>query len=146
MTKQASDKPHHVHHPSSLKESAIRMGLAGIASMMAGLCTHPIDTVKIRLQKEGELVAGVPKEKKYYNIVRGINYIIHNEGFTSLYKGLGSSIMREGTYSTLRLGLYEPFKELLGATDPKHTPVWKKFLAGLLSGSAGALVANPLDL
>lgn len=54
--------------------------------------------------------------------------------------------MREATYSTLRLGLYEPFKEMLGATDPKNTPVWKKFMAGLLSGSAGALISNPLDL
>lgn len=34
---------------STLQESLIRMGLAGIASMMAGLATHPVDTVKIRL-------------------------------------------------------------------------------------------------
>ena len=47
---------------------------------------------------------------------------------------------------TPRLGLYEPFKELLGAKDPKTTPLWKKFLAGLLSGSVGAIVANPADL
>lgn len=34
---------------SSLEESLIRMGLAGVASMISGFATHPIDTVKIRL-------------------------------------------------------------------------------------------------
>ncbi|KAL4460985.1 hypothetical protein ABPG74_016457 [Tetrahymena malaccensis] len=131
---------------SSVQESAIRMALAGVASMISGFVTHPIDTVKIRLQKEGEVVAGVPKQKKYFNIVTGMKVIVQEEGFFSLYKGLQASLLREATYSTLRLGLYEPFKEMLGATDPKNTPVWKKFMAGLLSGSAGALVSNPLDL
>ena len=31
------------------------MGLAGIASMISGGSLHPIDTVKVRLQMEGEL-------------------------------------------------------------------------------------------
>lgn len=64
----------------------------------------------------------------------------------ALYKGLLPSLAREATYSTLRLGLYEPFKNLLGAHDNKTAPLYKKFLAGLLSGSTGALVANPFDL
>lgn len=132
----------------SLNESLIRMGLAGIASMMAGFVTHPVDTVKIRLQKEGEVLNGsvLTKEKKYFNIVRGTRVLVKEEGFFSLYKGLGASLMREGTYSTLRLGLYEPFKDLIGGKDNKDISVFKKFAAGLCSGSAGALVANPLDL
>lgn len=32
----------------------LRMLLAGVASICAGSFTHPVDTVKIRLQKEGE--------------------------------------------------------------------------------------------
>ena len=48
---------------------------------------------------------------------RGIKVIIQEEGVVSLYKGLSMSLMREVTYSTLRLGLYEPYKELLGAKD-----------------------------
>ena len=56
------------------------------------------------------------------------------------------SLLREGSYSTLRLGIYEPYKELIGARDPHSTPFWKKFLAGFLSGGTGALIANPADL
>lgn len=42
--------------------------------------------------------------------------------------------MREGSYSTIRLGAYEPLKRLFGATDPAHTPLWKKICAGATSG------------
>ena len=54
--------------------------------------------------------------------------------------------MRESIYSSLRLGLYEPFKRILGATDTKHTPFYLKFLAGGMSGFIGAALANPTDL
>lgn len=72
--------------------------------------------------------------------------IVKEEGFFALYKGLSASLLREATYSTIRLGMYEPFKEMLGATDKANTPLWKKFGAGLCSGSLGAILANPYDL
>lgn len=36
--------------------------------------------------------------------------ITREEGFFALYKGLLMSLSREASYSTLRLGLYEPYK------------------------------------
>jgi hypothetical protein len=54
--------------------------------------------------------------------------------------------LREGVYSSLRLGLYEPFKVRLGGTDPKNTPLWIKFLAGSCSGMVGSIVGNPGDM
>ncbi len=54
--------------------------------------------------------------------------------------------MREGSYSTIRLGAYEPFKQLLGAHDPAHTPFYKKMVAGAISGSIGSAIATPTDL
>ena len=42
--------------------------------------------------------------------------------------------------------MYEPFKRLLGATDPKNTPFYLKFLAGGASGFIGSALANPTDL
>lgn len=63
-----------------------------------------------------------------------------------LYKGITASWIREFVYSSLRLGLYEPFKEMLGETDPKKTPMWIKFTAGSLSGFVGSLIGNPTDM
>lgn len=53
--------------------------------------------------------------------------------------------MREGSYSTLRLGLYEPIKTLIGA-DIKGSSIWKKFASGAMAGMIGAAIANPADL
>lgn len=63
-----------------------------------------------------------------------------------LFKGVTASQIREGSYSTLRLGLYEPFKELLGATDPANTPLWLKLLAGGMSGFVSSALATPTDI
>lgn len=72
--------------------------------------------------------------------------VVEHEGVRGLYKGITASWMRESIYSSLRLGLYEPFKRLLGATDPKNTPFYLKFLAGGMSGFIGSALANPTDL
>jgi hypothetical protein len=73
--------------------------------------------------------------------------ILKNEGLKEgLYKGITASWLREAIYSSLRLGLYEPFKGLLGETDPKHTPMWVRFVAGSMSGFVGSVAGNPTDL
>ena len=67
--------------------------------------------------------------------------------FQGLYKGFTASAARESSYSSLRLGLYEPFKILYGGnTDPAHTPIWVKQLAGCSSGLIAAGLANPTDI
>jgi len=73
-------------------------------------------------------------------------FIFNKEGIWGIYKGLTASWLRESVYSTLRLGCYEPIKQLLGATDPKNTPFYLKFVAGGLSGLIGASFSTPADL
>ena len=59
---------------------------------------------------------------------------------------LTASILREASYSTIRIGAYEPLKELLGAHNPARTPLWKKIIAGASSGAIGSAMASPTDL
>jgi len=72
--------------------------------------------------------------------------VVRDEGAMGLYKGMSAAALREMSYSSLRFGLYEPFKRMLGATDPKNTPVWKKFLSGAAAGIIGSGIANPTDV
>merc|ERR1712226_623640 len=67
------------------------------------------------------------------------------EGMASFYKGIGAAMMREASYTSLKLGLYEPFKGLTGA-DQKGAGVSKKFLAGALAGGIGSFAGNPFDV
>lgn len=65
-----------------------------------------------------------------------------------IYNGIEASCLREGSYSTLRLGLYEPIKRMLNdeKTQPGHEPFHKKVLAGAMAGGIGSAFANPTDL
>jgi hypothetical protein len=52
----------------TLKEDAQKAFLAGCSSVIAGFITHPVDTVKIRMQVQKVDALGV---KKYKNLVQG---------------------------------------------------------------------------
>jgi len=56
--------------------------------------------------------------------------------------------MREFIYAGLRLGLYDRIKIFLGEDKNRVIPfpLWKKLIAGSLSGSIGAAIATPVDL
>ena len=53
--------------------------------------------------------------------------------------------MREASYTSLRIGLYEPMKSVTGA-DKKDAGIVSKFLAGALAGGIGSCFGNPFDV
>ncbi len=69
------------------------------------------------------------------------------DGFGSLYKGLSAGLLRQATYTTARLGIFNTMtvslKEMNGG---KNLPLWQKALTGLTAGGLGALVGTPADL
>lgn len=72
--------------------------------------------------------------------------LVAEEGFLSLYKGLDSSLMRQATYTTTRLGIYRSLfnkrEEFYNGPIPLH----EKVLITLFAGFSGAVVGNPADL
>ena len=54
-------------------------------------------------------------------------------------------MMREASYTSLRIGLYEPMKGLTGADQP-GAGMLSKFLAGALAGGIGSCFGNPFDV
>ena len=78
------------------------------------MSVHPIDTIKIRMQIQGEgLAAGLGKQHKTF-LHAGYN-IVKQERIKGVYRGMSASFLRECSFSTLRNGLYEPYKNLFGA-------------------------------
>ena len=120
----------------------LRMMLAGVSSIAAQTCTHPIETVKARMQISSE--KGRANKGNYTGILSTIKSVVANEGVWGLYKGIKAAYARELIYSSLRLGLYEPFKKLFKA-DGKNVSIVKKFISGSSAGLVAACVANPVD-
>lgn len=120
--------------PSLLKQ----VGMAGTAAVITVTFIHPIDVVKTRIQISPEYsalgMAGTAKR------------ITGNEGITALWKGVNAAWLRESSYTSLRLGLYEPCKIAFGCTTPETTTFLKKFAAGSAAGALGSLAGNPFDV
>jgi len=124
--------------------------------MTAACFTNPVDVIKTRLQLQGELgsssVSGQSNEKHYRGFFRGLVQIVKDEKLRGLYKGLVPSLLREGTYSTLRMGGYEVFRDVFFSINSYYgyqtpgIPLWQKIISGMLSGAIGAAIANPTDL
>lgn len=61
-------------------------------------------------------------------------------------RSMTASMMREISYSTLRIGLYEPCKNLFAPNVEGDIGLLRKILAGATSGAIGSAIANPTDL
>lgn len=60
---------------------------------------------------------------------------------SAFYKGIQAAWLREAAYTSLRIGLYEPIKDVTGGKT-----FVQKFMAGSLAGAIGSIVGNPFDV
>lgn len=108
------------------------------------------------MQIHGEL-----SKAQRLSIIDAASQVLRNEGVRGFYKGimplwlvlhdmtgLTASLLREGSYSTIRMGGYENIKSLLvnSSAERDNLPLSKKIIAGAVSGALGAGIANPTDL
>ena len=123
----------------------------GVGCGLAGLITNPCDVIKVRNQQFGSTDAR-------YRTFRGTaSSILREEGARGFGKGVGASVLRECTYSALRMGLYEPIKSrytlaLDGGDEtsspspsPSPSPL-VKWLSAFTSGAIGSALFNPVDV
>lgn len=75
-----------------------------------------------------------------------VKRVVSNEGALAMWKGVNAAWLREASYTSLRLGLYEPCKIAFGCTTPENTTFLKKFAAGSAAGALGSIAGNPFDV
>lgn len=113
-----------------------------VACCVAECITCPIDVVKTRLQLSGELGT----KKIYGGVFDAVKQIGKKEGVRALWKGLSPALIRQMTYGSARYGSYEPIKKQLGVDTRGNCPLWKKILAGAISGTCSSAFAVPSDV
>ncbi|CAN8314764.1 unnamed protein product [Cochlearia groenlandica] len=134
----------------------------GIASIVAGCSTHPLDLLKVRMQLQGEsapiqtnlrpaLAFQTPTTVHAPQLPRvGIigvgSRIIRQEGPRALFSGVSATVLRQTLYSTTRMGLYDILKTKWTDPQTKTMPLSKKIFAGAIAGAIGAAVGNPADV
>ncbi|SCZ92218.1 BZ3500_MvSof-1268-A1-R1_Chr5-2g07716 [Microbotryum saponariae] len=129
-------------HLSMLAQKVVLAGVSNMASLSqaASLVTNPFDLVKVRQQLQ--------PDRTTTNWATTMRTMFKTEGPLSLYKGLSASMLREMTYSGLRMGAYDSCKAAVLVTLPwaEEGSFATKLTAGMTSGMLGAAVANPADL
>jgi len=121
------------------------VGLAGGAAVTTVTFIHPIDVLKTRLQVSGEAGRAGVRNYTELGIFGSIKIIVKEEGPLAFWKGIKAAWLREASYTSIRLGLYEPAKELFGAKE-KDSPFYLKFAAASASGGLGSIAGNPFDV
>jgi len=66
---------------------------------------------------------------------------ISQSGFRSLYVGLSASLMRQMSYSLVRLGAYEKLKTKL--SEKGKTSTFRLLVAACVAGGLGGIAGNP---
>ncbi|KAJ0981457.1 hypothetical protein J5N97_009712 [Dioscorea zingiberensis] len=139
----------------------------GIASIVAGCSTHPLDLIKVRMQLQGESLAPSPAAGAVLRpalafqqsgsvavpihppprpgpIAIGVQ-ILRSEGPAALFSGISATVLRQTLYSTTRMGLYDMIKKRWSG-DTGVMPLHRKIAAGFIAGGIGAAVGNPADV
>ncbi|EIN13361.1 mitochondrial carrier [Punctularia strigosozonata HHB-11173 SS5] len=112
--------------------------LGGVAASMAAACTHPLDLTKVRMQTVESAPGAHP------SMLHVLQRTIAKDGVRSLFTGLSAAIMRQMSYSLVRIGTYEKAKQKL---SEKGKPSSGKLLAAAaVCGGLGGIAGNPADI
>ncbi|KAF8852262.1 mitochondrial oxaloacetate transport protein-like protein [Acephala macrosclerotiorum] len=121
----------------------------GIAACGAVTATHPFETVKIRMQLQGELQEKGLQPRLYKGPFHGVKVIVGNEGLRGIYRGIGAAYIYQILLNGCRLGFYEPIRQTLTTalyTDSKTQSLGINVFAGATSGILGAAAGSPFFL
>ena len=124
---------------------------------VAACCTHPLDVIKLLVRSKflyrykmeififvnysRMQTLDVMSSSKRPSTVSVISNSISQSGFRSLYTGLSASLMRQMSYSMVRLGVYEKMKSQLSKDGPPSNV--NLLLGAVLAGGLGGIAGNP---
>lgn len=121
----------------------------GIAACGAVTATHPFETVKIRMQLQGELQNKGHSPHFYKGPIHGVGVIVKNEGIRGIYRGIGCAYVYQILLNGCRLGFYEPMRQGLTSLFMRdgslQNPAINMF-CGAASGVLGAAAGSPFFL
>ncbi|OCK78810.1 mitochondrial carrier [Lepidopterella palustris CBS 459.81] len=121
----------------------------GIAACGAVTVTHSFETVKIRLQLQGELQSKKEAVRLYKGVLHGVGVIFRNEGAKGLLRGLSCAYIYQMTLNGCRLGFYEPLRSSITNLIYKDSSVQAlgvNIFSGATSGILGAAAGSPFFL
>ncbi|GMS84435.1 hypothetical protein PENTCL1PPCAC_6610, partial [Pristionchus entomophagus] len=120
--------------------NGVKFLFGGVAGMGATLVVQPLDLVKNRMQ-----LSGTSGKKEYRSSFHALTSIIKNEGVRTVYTGLSAGLLRQASYTTVRLGIYTWLFERFSSEH--HSPSFlKKASIAMTAGAVGAFAGTPAEI
>lgn len=117
---------------------------SSLAGAGAALVSCPADVVLIRMQADGSLPLG--QQRGYSHAVDGIMRVFREEGFPSLYRGIGPLLLRSVAATASQFTTYDLVKRALISWRWDGDAVSTHLAAAITAGCASAVVVSPLDV
>jgi len=112
----------------------------GITGITESVVITPFELIKVRLQAQDKLAA-------YTNSYHALRTIINKEGVASLWRGLESTLWRNGSWNAAYFGSIDVVRKRVHHwLEPYTTPEIRHFVAGTIGGSIGACFSTPIDV
>ncbi|KAF8334123.1 mitochondrial carrier domain-containing protein [Cantharellus anzutake] len=125
---------------STMPEPQYPFWLGGLAASAAASFTHPLDLTKVRMQIMPLLPSG--RRPTMFSTIR---WTVRKFGWASTYTGISACLMRQMTYSLIRIGSYETIKRrITQGQDPKNPT--RLILSAAVAGALGGIAGNPADI
>lgn len=109
------------------------------AGVIADVLTHPLSTVKTRLQVQGS-GGGQHGAIAYRGTSHALWTVLRTEGPLSLYSGMGAVLVGSAPAQGLYFGAYEAAKSVMGGSSTGN------FAAGVCAQLCGSVVWVPMDV
>ncbi|XP_008318575.1 mitochondrial S-adenosylmethionine carrier protein isoform X2 [Cynoglossus semilaevis] len=108
---------------------------ASLGETVACLIRVPTEVIKQRTQ-------ALPSSTSYHNLLA----TLQEEGVRGLYRGFGSTVLREIPFSLVQFPLWEYFKTLWSQRQGHRLHSWQAAVCGSFAGAIAAFVTTPLDV
>jgi solute carrier family 25 citrate transporter 1 len=109
----------------------------------------PMDVIKIRLQAQRHSMSDPLDIPKYRNAMHCAYLMVKEEGFASLYRGVGLTALRQATNQAANFTAFQFLKARMAEYQqiPEGTmlPFYQNFVAGFISGACGPMFNAPID-
>nr|XP_023897812.1 mitochondrial uncoupling protein 2 [Quercus suber] len=117
---------------------------AFLTGAIAIIVANPTDLVKVRLQAEGKLPAGVPR--RYSGAWDAYFTIVKQEGLGALWTGLGPNVARNAIVNAAELASYDQVKQMILNIPGFMDNILTHLLAGLGAGFFAVCIGSPVDV
>lgn len=114
--------------------SAVVFGTAGAGGVAAWIVVHPFNTLAVRMNLASS-------QGYQFNFGK----MIQENGWKSLYDGIGAGIGRQVIYATSRFGLFETFRDKLHEIRGK-TDFASRVGVGAITGGIAAYLSCPMEV